>query len=309
MTDLPLWETNSYYFVTTTRIVLFFLIFGGITYLLQRKDARWIAAWAGIKSWVLTSPIVFLGFALPDPWPLLLLLCVGILGAKTFFRMTGMYHRSWYVWVTYTFILAQTYLVYKGHERAFNIMPMIFFAAIAMIPLLRNSATHMIQYMGLALMNFIFVGWGYMHLGRILVWDSGPLIVLYLIILFEFCESTNFILNRSFGSHKPIDNITSHFSIEGFLGSVVLTLLLAWGIRLMLPVKGDAYWIAAGLSVSVVGRLGALLVAVIRRDLGIKDTGIFIVGRDDMLSRVDKTIFAAPLFYYSYLLIQGLMHF
>jgi phosphatidate cytidylyltransferase len=44
-----------------------------------------------------------------------------------------------------------------------------------------------------------------------------------------------------------------------------------------------------------------LLISVIRRDLGIKNTGIFIIGRDGLLTRVDKLIFVAPLYFYFYI--------
>ena len=304
MSEQALWQ-NPYYVQTVTGLVLFFFIFGGIVFYLQSRNPKWIGVWASIKSWVITSPFIFFFAALPAPWPLVFIGLGATFGAKTFFRMTGMYHRSWFVWLTYGFILMQCYSIFRGYERFFNIMPMLFFGAAALIPILRNSYSHMIQYIALALINFIFMGWGFMHLGRIVMWDGGPLIFLYLAVLFEFCETANYALTRAFGKTKPLAEITTRFSVEGFFASMFLTLLLAWGLRHMLPDRSEPYWIMAGLTVSVVGRVGGLVLSVIRRDLNIKESGIFIIGRDDILSRIDKPIFAAPVFYFFYQILQG----
>lgn len=304
MNEIALWK-NHFYVQTVSAVVVFFFIVGAVAFFLQKKDPKWIGVWASIKSWVVTSPLVFFFAALPSPWPLIFIVLVAISGAKTFFRMTGMYHRSWFVWLTYVFIGIQGYLIYKGHDLFFNIMPMIFLACTALIPILRNSYSHMIQYIALSLINFIIVGWGFMHLGRIVLWPGGPLIVLYLIILFEFCESANYAITRTFGKTKPINNITTRFSLEGFLGSLVFTILLAWGLRHMLPDRSEIYWLTAGLVVSIFGRLGGLTLSTIRRDLNIKESGIFIIGRDDILARIDKPMFAAPIFYYAFLILQG----
>ena len=61
--------------------------------------------------------------------------------------------------------------------------------------------------------------------------------------------------------------------------------------------RTEPYWIASGLIAVFFGSLGDVTMAVIRRDLGIKDTGAFILGRSDFLSRLDRLIFVAPIFY------------
>lgn len=304
MTEIALWKHTTY-IQTVTAVVSFFLVFGGLAYFMQKRNPKWIGVWASLKSWVITSPFVFFFIALPSPWPLIFIMFVAIFGAKTFFRMTGMYHRSWFVWLTYIFIIAQGYLIYRGYDRFFNIMPMLFLAATAFIPIFRNSSTQMIQYIALSLINFIIMGWGFMHLGRIVLWDRGPLIVLYLWVLFEFCESANYSITRNFGTLKPLSNITSRFSIQGFLGSLALTLTLAWALRHMLPDRSTQFWLMTGLTVAIFGRLGGLTLSMIRRDLNVKESGIFIIGRDDILANIDKPLFAAPIFYFLFLIMTG----
>lgn len=273
---------------------------------LKKKSTHFMAAWASVKSWLFAAPLLLLVFALPSPWPLVFLTLVSIFSAKTFYQMVGMYHRSWFIWLTYIFIIVFSYSVYRGYSAPYNLSPMIFFAACSLIPLLRNSATQMVQYLALSLMCFIFFGWSFMHMNRLVVLPDGVFIVLYLYILTEFSEICSLAATRLFGKTKLFSNISQRVTLEGFIVSIVMTLILAWGLRHLLPDRSEQFWIAAGLTSALVGRFGDLILTIIRRDLRIKDTGVFIIGRGDILARVDKLIVVGPLYYYIYLYFVGL---
>lgn len=299
-----LWE-NKLYIETASIIMAFLFIAGAVLFTMKFRNPKWITAWLSIKSWVFATPFVFFFAGLPAPWPFVGLILAATFGAKTFYRMTGMYHRSWFVFITYALIWAQGYLIYKDYDRFFNIMPMAFFFGLALVPIGRNAVSQMIQYIALSLMSFIFFGWGFLHLARMITWDQGIFIVMYCFILSEVNETALFTGNRLFGRIKPLTNISGRFTLEGFLFSVAITILAAWGLRHMLPEQTEIYWATAALAVSVVGRVGSLLMSAIRRDLGIKESGVFIIGRDDILARIDKMMFAAPVIFYAFLLFQG----
>jgi phosphatidate cytidylyltransferase len=306
MTSNALWD-NKYYIQSVSGVVVFFFIVAIVVYSMQKRNPKWIGIWAAIKSWVITAPFIFVFFALPSPWPLIFVVMISISGAKAFFRMTGMYHRSWYVWCTYLFIFMQGYLIYKNYERIFHIMPMILLGTIGLIPLFRDSANRMIQYMALTLLNFIFMGWGFLHLGRILSWEGGALIALYLVIIAELSESAHYLVSSQFGKHRPLQNITTRFTWEGFIASIIFALMIAWGLRHMLPIRTEPYWVAAALGISIFSRMGSLIMSVIRRDLGVKESGIFIIGRDDILARIDSLMFSVPIVYFLYRILDGLI--
>lgn len=302
-----LWQ-NKLYIETASLVILFLIAVGILVFTMKIRNPKWIGAWASLKSWFVAAPLVFVFAGLPAPWPFVGTIFASIYGAKTFYRMTGMYHRSWFIWASYFFIFFQGYLIYRGYDRFFNIMPMLFFVSLALIPILRNATERMIQYTALSLMSFIFFGWSLMHLGRILMWQQGIFVVIYLFILSEFNETALYMSNKLIGRTKPLSNISSRFTLEGFLVSGILTLLLAWGLRRILPdTRDEFYWAAAGLAIIFLGRLGSLLMSVIRRDLGIKEAGVFIIGRDDILARVDKIMFVAPAVFYAYELYTGRM--
>jgi phosphatidate cytidylyltransferase len=302
-----LWD-NHIYFRTFLSVIVFLIFCGALIYYLQRLNPKWTGAWASVKSYLVLAPVIFGLSGLNMPWPYVAMVFIAIFAMKTFFRMTGMYHRTYFVWSAYAMIALQGYLVYIGNDRFFNLLPMLYCLGLSLIPLFRNSPTQMIQYVALTLMGFIYFGWGFMHFSRMLSWDTGLLIILYLIILSEFSENMLYLGNRYFGRTRPLDNVTSRFTVEGFIFSIFLTLILAWGIRSLLPVRSEAYWVTLGLICSVWGRLGSFTFSFMRRDLGIKEAGVFIIGRDDILARLDKLMFIAPASYYALLILQGKLH-
>jgi phosphatidate cytidylyltransferase len=299
-----LWQ-NPRYVETFTIIMGALLLLTPLVYLLKaKKGAAYTTAWASLKSWLFVGPLLFAAFALPKPFPLLFVTWMGVLSAKSYFQMVGMYHRSWFVWITYLAIFGLGHIIYHGHLEFYDLSPMIFLFIIALIPLLRNSATHMIQYLALSLLAFIFWGWSYMHMGRLLTFEGGQLMVLYLYLLTEVSENTTWAVSKLFGRVKPFSRITSKVTLEGMLAGLLVTMLVAWGMRHLLPDRSEQFWVAAGLIAAVFGRMGDLIINVIRRDLGIKDTGVFIIGRDGIITRVDKLIFVGPMYFYLYIYLQ-----
>ena len=277
-----------------------------IFFFLRQKGSPYSSAWASVKSWLFVAPMLFAIFAAPRPWPLAFMTWMGILSAKSFFQMTGMYHRSWFVWVTYLGIAGLGHMIYAGDLEYYNLAPMIFLFVIALIPILRNSAAAMTQYMALSLLAFIFWGWSYMHVARLLTFPGGELMVLYLYLLAEVGENTSWAVSKIFGKYKPFSRISSRVTIEGMITSLLVTMLLAWGMRHLLPDRSERFWIAAGLVAAIFGRMGDLIINVIRRDLGVKNTGIFIIGRDGIMTRVDKLIVIGPMYFYLYIYLQQL---
>jgi phosphatidate cytidylyltransferase len=299
-----LWADRIYQ--ETALLIFGFLFLVGIAlYFFPTRSPKIVAARASLRSWLFIVPILLLFFSLPFPWTVVIVTLIAIYGAKTFFKMVGMYHRSWFVWITYAYIATTAVAIHRGWNEVFNLLPMAYFATVCLVPLFLNSAKHMIQYLALSLMAYFCFGWCLMHLAKYLFLypgtNSGILIVLYIYLLTEVGENASLLISRYLGRFKMLTQVSSRWTLEGIVGGVFLTILLAWGMRHLLPERDWTYWLAAGLICSLVGFLGDLLMSTIRRDLGVKSTGVFIIGRGDLLDRLDKLIFVAPAFFYTIL--------
>lgn len=295
--QLSLWS-DPLYRQTVYLVVGVLAIVGVGLFPFRNKNTHTQAHWASLKSWLFAAPVLLGLCGLAAPWPLVIMACLAAWGVKIFFQMTGMYHRSNFVWATYIGIIALACAIQFNQGNLYDISPMIFLGAVCLIPILRNSAKKMIQYIALSLICFSFLGWSFMHLGWIWKLERGPFMVIYLIILTEVCDNMYLLLSRNIGSIKMFSRISPRRNLEAGLIAFALTIGLAWALRHLLPVRTEVYWISAGLVAALGGSLGDLTLSVIRRDLGIKDVGPFIIGRGDLLTIMDRLIFVAPIFYY-----------
>jgi phosphatidate cytidylyltransferase len=290
----------------TAAIVLGSIFVAGlVSYFLRKISFYFVSSWASIKSWLFVAPLLFVVFALPDPAPLIAITLIAIMGAKVFFQLMGMYHRSYFVFIIYFGIIGLAFAVYFDRLDIYNISPMVIIGLTCIVPLIRNNYRRMIQYVSLSNLAFIFLGWSFMHLALILKLQHGVYQLMYLLLLTEICDNTTLAISRYFGNYKMFNQIDHRRTWGGFLVSVLSTIFVAAAMRQLLPISSEVYWITSGLVASFGGLFGDLVMDVIRKDAGIRTLGAFVLGRGDFLQRMDRLIFVAPIYYYVMLALQN----
>ena len=295
----PLAAWNSPVYQQTALIGLVIIFFGGaINFFFRRKNHYSMVAWASIKSWLFLAPLMFGFMGLRAPFPILFLTFLALYGAKIYFQILGMFHRSYFVYICYLGIIGLGVFSQRNNLVVYNEMPMLVLGLSCLVPLIQRDYKNMIQYISLTLLGFIFLGWSFMHLGLILNQESGTYQVMYLIILTEFCDNTNLAVSRYFKGPKIVSEINGKRTWLSTLFSIALTVAVAYGMRHLLPNSSEKYWLTSGLIASFGGVIGDLVMSVVRRDAGVKITGSFILGRGDFLQRMDRLIFVAPIYYF-----------
>ncbi|MGZ3692352.1 MAG: phosphatidate cytidylyltransferase, partial [Pseudobdellovibrio sp.] len=232
------------------------------------------------------------------PIPIVFLTLLAIYGAKVYFQILGMYDRSPFVYICYAGIVGLGLTSQINNLTLYNEMPMAVLGLSCLVPLIQRTYKDMIQYISLTLLGFIFLGWCFMHLALIFNFENGVFQVMYLVILTEFCDNTNLAISRYFKGPKIISEINSKRTWLSTSVSIAITILLAYGMRYLLPNSSDKYWLASGLLASFGGVVGDMVMNVVRRDAGVKIVSGFILGRGDFLQRMDRLIFVAPFYYF-----------
>lgn len=291
------WDSPIY---QQTALIVLLAIFAGaaINFLFRKKNQYSMVAWASIKSWLILAPLMFGLMGLRAPFPILVLTIFALFGAKVYFQILGMFHQTFFVYTCYAGIIGLGIFSQLNNLTLYNEMPMAVLGVSCLIPLILRNYKNMIQYMSLTLLGFIFLGWSFMHLGLILNFENGIYQVMYLFILTEFCDNTNLAISRYFKGPKLLSEINTRRTWLSTLTSILITIIIAYGMRHLLPDRSDKYWLAAGLIASFGGVVGDLVMAVVRRDAGVKIVGPFILGRGDFLQRMDRLIFVAPIYYF-----------
>lgn len=103
-----------------------------------------------------------------------------------------------------------------------------------------------------------------------------------------------------FGKHKLFPRISPAKSWEGSIGGGILVLIVA-SIMYYIESQGENLsglnlieWLGLGLVVVVFGTLGDLVESLLKRTLGIKDSGNILPGHGGILDRFDSSLMAIP---------------
>ncbi|PHS34670.1 MAG: phosphatidate cytidylyltransferase [Sulfurovum sp.] len=151
------------------------------------------------------------------------------------------------------------------------------------------------------LMMFVF---GLSHLAYMITLSpvgsnsvGGTELVLYLVLLTELNDVLQYVWGKSIGKRKIIPKVSPNKTVEGFLGAFVSISMLAVLFSFLTPFTWYEALIA-GMIISWAGFIGDVVVSMIKRDIGVKDSGNMLPGHGGILDRVDSLIYTAPLFFH-----------
>lgn len=133
----------------------------------------------------------------------------------------------------------------------------------------------------------------------LMVYYVVPKIVLLMFIMIWLSDTGAFCVGSLMGKHRLFERISPKKSWEGFVGGLVFS--IAAGV-IAASIWGDSYF--NGFSVAQLAGMGAVVAAfatwgdlvesMIKRTLGIKDSGNLIPGHGGILDRIDSLLLVAP---------------
>ena len=127
--------------------------------------------------------------------------------------------------------------------------------------------------------------------------------IIGMVLLIWTNDTFAYLTGAQFGKHKLLPEVSPKKSWEGFIGGAVMTLVVAWLLSMWLTTLTLRDWIALALIASIIGTIGDLFESMIKRNLGIKDTGNIMPGHGGFLDRFDAFIFCIP-FLFAYLMLK-----
>ena len=155
-------------------------------------------------------------------------------------------------------------------------------------------------YIALPFSLFPYMAFQHDGLGSILphpgiVFSPGIIVGFFLLLWAN--DTGAYILGVALGKHRLMERISPKKSWEGFAGGLLVSLLAAWLLSGWLGVVSRYQWLIASLIISISGTLGDLAESMLKRSVGVKDSGNVMPGHGGFLDRFDSTIVSFPLVY------------
>ena len=114
------------------------------------------------------------------------------------------------------------------------------------------------------------------------------------------CDSSAFIFGTLFGKKKIMPSVSPKKSWVGSISGAITSLLILYVFHNQ-GLLGDYFSLkdamVIGLISGVFGQFGDFTESLLKRDVGVKDSGTLLAGHGGVLDRFDSLIFACPIAY------------
>jgi len=134
---------------------------------------------------------------------------------------------------------------------------------------------------------------------------SGGLLLLLPVLVTWASDIGAYAVGRAIGKHKLIPSVSPGKTIEGAIGGLLGSMLVAWLYTRFLmqptPHLGFKYPPAGvllfGGLISVAAQVGDLVESLLKREAGVKDSSQLLPGHGGILDRCDSLLFVLPISY------------
>ena len=118
--------------------------------------------------------------------------------------------------------------------------------------------------------------------------------VLLTMVLAWGSDTSAYFVGRKFGKTKLAPRISPKKTLEGSAGGLMASVVGAVIMSFFLPGLGPIDAVALGILAGAAGQAGDLMMSVLKRSSGVKDSGGILPGHGGILDRVDALAFTAP---------------
>lgn len=158
-------------------------------------------------------------------------------------------------------------------------------------------------------LSFLYLIGGFIFMNSIAFVDTdlgyNPKLLIAIFLLIWANDSFAYLVGVKFGKKKLFPSVSPKKSIEGFIGGITGTIIVALIIATSFYTKiAWTHWIVIGVLIGSLGTIGDLIQSKLKRKAGVKDSGNIMPGHGGLYDRLDSIIYASPfIFAYLYFVI------
>ncbi len=149
--------------------------------------------------------------------------------------------------------------------------------------------------------GILYVGWLLSYLVALRGQPDGRNWVFLALFTTFASDTAAFLVGRAVGKHRLAPSISPGKTWEGAMAGVFGAIIVSLLFILPTPLNLHLNWgqaILLGLLVSLFSQLGDLVESLLKRNMGVKESGKSIPGHGGFLDRMDSVAFAGIVVYY-----------
>jgi phosphatidate cytidylyltransferase len=225
------------------------------------------------------------------------MIVLGVLGLREFFRMAeGARPIMLPAYLAVAGMVIAAY--YGGSFQILLVFAALFPAAFAFAAA-RRSHDQITISIAITALGVAWLGLGFSHavLLRDLPTHGGALLIDVLVATF-LGDTAAYGAGRLFGSRKITPRISPNKTLEGLAGGFLGATMGFWFAGLYQDWLPGIDALLMGMCIAVIAPIGDLFSSLIKRDLGIKDTGRLFGPHGGLIDRLDAVLFTVVAGYY-----------
>ena len=267
-----------------------------------------------VRTWWFIVPPVAVALIAGKGVSIVLLAVVSALALKEFLAIVARrgpdYHGLWFVYlaipVQYSFAYRSSYVAFAAT------VPL---CGLAMFPLvllaLRNASTAL-RVAATANLGLLLAVFSLGHIALLLGLpdETNPVggatgWVVFLLLITQLNDVAQYVFGKCFGRRLIAPRASPNKTVEGFLGGIATSAMIAAWIGPHLTPFDAAAGSLVGAALAVAGFGGDMTISALKREHGVKDAGNLLPGHGGILDRVDSLITTSPLFFYFVYFVHG----
>jgi phosphatidate cytidylyltransferase len=222
---------------------------------------------------------------------------LGVLGLREFFRMAASIHPI--VLPGYATVAAMVLAAHFGDSFQILLVFALLFPVMFVFAAVRRSHELITTSIAFTVLGVAWMGLGFSHavLLRDLPTHGAALLIDVLVATF-LSDTAAYGAGRLFGTRRITPRISPNKTLEGLIGGFIGGTLGFWFAGLYQDWLPGIDALLMGMCIAVVAPLGDLFASMLKRDLGVKDTGRLFGPHGGLIDRLDAVLFTVVAGYY-----------
>jgi phosphatidate cytidylyltransferase len=252
------------------------------------------------------APVVLWAAYQGGVWFFLIVVVAAVLAVGEFYRLMAQHGHSpsVVVGVALTVALLLDAAVPSLAIGRFSVVAAV--GLLMVVHVLQGNRTGFVESWGLTIVGALYIGGMGSHLILVRNMPMGLQWLFLTLLVVWTSDSAAYAFGSRFGRHKLAPEISPNKSWEGAIAGALLSFAVA--IVVSVTYIHVHLWQGAllGVLLNLAAVFGDLSKSLIKRQVGVKDTGNLIPGHGGMLDRIDSLLFGGVVTYYFALWIVGL---